>query len=151
VKDTGRELSAHLYSFRNLGRNVGSIAKATFSYSDVSTSDLSRDSSSLSSFQTNMSQNLLCVLDPIHCVLSLPNWTAYSCIHLSHFPSYIQHEPPSSAQALGSWIRIPPEAMMFGALILCLCFPCFWLADPPSKESYQLCIGSSKSKSGQGI
>jgi hypothetical protein len=57
-----------------------------------------------------------------------------------------RHELPSPAQTMGSWVRIPLKAWMS----LCV-YSVFLLsyvqvaalrwADPPSKESYRLCIG----------
>jgi hypothetical protein len=61
----------------------------------------------------------------------------------------IRHEPSSFAQTLGSWIRIALEAYMSlfvysVFVLLCVCV-CVWVAalrraNPPSKESYRLCI-----------
>jgi hypothetical protein len=62
-----------------------------------------------------------------------------------------RHELSSLTQTLGSWVRIPLKAWMsvLYAFILPLCCR-LRRADPPSKESYRLCIGLRNWKSGQG-
>jgi hypothetical protein len=65
-----------------------------------------------------------------------------------------RHEPSWPARTLGSWVRIPLEAWMS----MCVYSVCVRLcvgsdlrrADPPSKESYRLCIGLRNRKTDQG-
>jgi hypothetical protein len=56
----------------------------------------------------------------------------------------MKHEPPSPAQTLGSWVRIPLKAWMsvcaYSVFMLsCVHVAALRQADPPSKESYSLC------------
>jgi hypothetical protein len=63
----------------------------------------------------------------------------------SQWPHGLRHEMSSPAQTLGSWVRIPLEACMsvcvYSVFILfCMSVAALLWADPPSKESYRLCI-----------
>jgi hypothetical protein len=63
----------------------------------------------------------------------------------------LTHEPSSPAWTLGSWVRIPLDVWtsvcVYSVFVL---FASLRVADPLSKESYRLCIGSRNWKSGQG-
>jgi hypothetical protein len=57
----------------------------------------------------------------------------------------LRHEPSSSVRTLGSWVRIPLEAWMsvyFYSVfeLFCVQVAALRRGDPPSKESYRLCI-----------
>jgi hypothetical protein len=69
----------------------------------------------------------------------------------SQWPRGVRHELSSPAQTLASWVRIPLEAWM-SVFVYSVCVQVAILrrADPPSKESYRLCIGLRNRKSGQG-
>jgi hypothetical protein len=61
----------------------------------------------------------------------------------------LNHELSSLSRTLGSWVQIPLKAWM--SMFVCSVFMllCVWVvslrwADPPSKESYRLCIGLRK-------
>jgi hypothetical protein len=81
-----------------------------------------------------------------------PEWNFRACARSrrSQWPRGLRHEPTSSARTLGSWVRIPLEEWMFVCVYSVCVVMCVRRADPPSKESYRLCIGSRNWKSGQG-
>jgi hypothetical protein len=62
----------------------------------------------------------------------------------------------SLARTLGSWVRIPLKAWMsilcahILFVLFCVQATAFRRVDPPSKESYRLCVGSRNRKSDQG-
>jgi hypothetical protein len=61
----------------------------------------------------------------------------------SQWPCGLRHEPSSPVRMLGSWIRIPVKAWMsvcVYSVLFCVQVAALWRADPPSKESYRLCI-----------
>jgi hypothetical protein len=64
------------------------------------------------------------------------------------------HEPSSPSRTLGWWVRIPLDAWMpvyvYSVFMFCVQVAALRRADPPSKESYRLCIGLRNLKSGQG-
>jgi hypothetical protein len=73
----------------------------------------------------------------------------------AQWPRGLRHELSSPAQTLGSWVRIPLEAWMpvcFYCVFVVSCMQVAALhqADPPSEESYRLCIRSRNWRSGQG-
>jgi hypothetical protein len=73
----------------------------------------------------------------------------------SQWPRRLRHELSSLARMLGSWVQIPLEAWMSVFLYSVFLLFCVQVAtlrrtDPPSKESYRLCIGLRKWKCGQG-
>jgi hypothetical protein len=70
-------------------------------------------------------------------------------------PRGLRHQLSSPAWTLGSWVRIPLEAWMSVCAFILFVLSCVQVtalrrADPPSKESYRLCIGLRNWKSGQG-
>jgi hypothetical protein len=67
----------------------------------------------------------------------------------SQWPSGLNHEPSSSAQILGLWVRIPLKAWM-SVWVYSVLVAALRRAHPPSKESYRLCIELRNWKSGQG-
>jgi hypothetical protein len=65
-------------------------------------------------------------------------------IPFSNVAARSKHEESSPARTLGSGVRIPFEAWMcvrVYSLFVLFCVEALRLADPPSKESHQLCIG----------
>jgi hypothetical protein len=59
----------------------------------------------------------------------------------SQWPRGLRHKPPSPAQTLGSWVRIPLEAWMFVRVysvfvLFCVYVAALRRADHPSKEPY---------------
>jgi hypothetical protein len=65
----------------------------------------------------------------------------------SQRPRCLRHELSSPAQTLGSWVRIPIEALMSVCvysvfMLLFVQVAALRQADPPSKESCRLCTGS---------
>jgi hypothetical protein len=68
------------------------------------------------------------------------NWKGQERRHRSRWSHDLWHELSSLARTLGSWVRIPLKAWMYGvcAFILCLCCP-VRRADHSFKESYRLC------------
>jgi hypothetical protein len=73
----------------------------------------------------------------------------------SQRPRCLRNEPSSPARTLESWVRIPLEARMSVCVYSVLVFFCVYVmalrkTDPPSKESYQLCIGLRDRKRGKG-
>jgi hypothetical protein len=79
------------------------------------------------------------------------HYIIYDC--RTQWPRGLRYELSSLARTLGSWVRIPLKAWI-SAIIMCLCCPVYVAAllpaDPPSKESYRLCMGSRNWKSSQG-
>jgi hypothetical protein len=76
-------------------------------------------------------------------------------ISRSQCPRGLRHELPSLARTLGSWVQIPLKAWLSVCVYPVFVFLCvsggfLWLADPPSKESYRMCIGLKTWKSGLG-
>jgi hypothetical protein len=68
----------------------------------------------------------------------------------------LRHEPSSPARTLRSWVRIPLETWMSVCVypvfvLFCVQVAALQRADPPSKESYRLCIGLRNWKSCQGL
>jgi hypothetical protein len=67
-------------------------------------------------------------------------------ISRSQQPRGLRHELPSLARTLRSWVRIPLKAFMsvlcVSVFVFCVQIEALRRADPPSKESYQLRIGS---------
>jgi hypothetical protein len=87
-----------------------------------------------------------------HCWKTLPNILSSDLyrsglVHRrSQWPRGLRHEPSPPARTLGSWIQIPLEAWMFVCVYSMFVLFCVWVAtlrraNPPSKESYRLCIG----------
>jgi hypothetical protein len=70
----------------------------------------------------------------------------------SDWPRGLRHEMSSLARTLGSWVRIPLKVWMsvweYSVVLFCVFVPILRRADPPSKESYRLCIRNWKG--GQG-
>jgi hypothetical protein len=69
------------------------------------------------------------------------------------WPSGLSHEESSLSQTLGSWVRIPLKAWIsvcvYSVFVLfCVQVAALRRADPPSEESYRLCIGLRNWKSG---
>jgi hypothetical protein len=87
-------------------------------------------------------------------------WTLFKHNHRqvhrpSQWPRGLRHELSTPAKTLGSWVRIPLEAWLFVCIYSVFVLSCVQVAalrraDPPSKESYWLCIRLSNWKSGQG-
>jgi hypothetical protein len=80
----------------------------------------------------------------------------YRPIRRSKWPRGLRHELSSPAQTLGSWVRIPLRAWIYMCVYPVFVLSCVQVAalrraDPPSKESYQLCKRSRNcKKSGKG-
>jgi hypothetical protein len=60
-------------------------------------------------------------------------------------PRGLRHEPSSPARTLGLWVRIPliewMSVRVYSVFVLsCVQVAALRHADPPSKESYRLCI-----------
>jgi hypothetical protein len=73
----------------------------------------------------------------------------------SQWPHGLRHELSSPAWTLGSWVQNPLEAWMcvciYSVFVLfCVQISAVQRTDPPSKESYRLCIRLRNCKSGQG-
>jgi hypothetical protein len=69
----------------------------------------------------------------------------YDGMSRSQWSHGLRHELSSAARTLGSWVRIPLEAWMSVCIYSVFVLFCMWVAalrqaDPPSKESYKLCI-----------
>jgi hypothetical protein len=63
----------------------------------------------------------------------------------SQWPRSLSYELSSPIETLGSWVRIPLKAWMsvyvYSVFVLfCVQVAALRLTDPPSKESYRLCI-----------
>jgi hypothetical protein len=57
----------------------------------------------------------------------------------------LRHEPSSPPPTLRPWVRIPLETLMFVCVYSVFVLSSVWVAalqraDPPSKESYRLCV-----------
>jgi hypothetical protein len=75
--------------------------------------------------------------------------------HHSGRPRCLKHELSSLARTLELWVRIPLKAWMsvcvYSLFVLsCVQVAALRRADPSSKKSYLVCIGSKNWKSGQG-
>jgi hypothetical protein len=73
----------------------------------------------------------------------------------SQWAHWLRHELSSLARMLGSWVRIPLKVWMsvcaYSVFVLfCVYVAALRRADPPSKESYRLCIGLKSWKSVKG-
>jgi hypothetical protein len=72
------------------------------------------------------------------------NTSDYKAPRHSQWPRGLRHELSSSAQTLGSWVRIPMEAWMSVCVysvcaVLCVQVASLQWADPRPKESYRMC------------
>jgi hypothetical protein len=63
----------------------------------------------------------------------------------SQWPRGLRHELSSPAQTLGSWVRIPLEVWM-SVCVYSVYVEALRRADPPSRESYRLCIDQETEK-----
>jgi hypothetical protein len=82
-------------------------------------------------------------------------WIRRRILRRLEWPRSLRHELSSSAQTLGSWVRIPLEAWMsvcvYSVFILSgVQVAALRRADPPCEESYRLYKKMKKMKSGQG-
>jgi hypothetical protein len=81
--------------------------------------------------------------------------TVYNRTCRWRWPRGLRHELSSPARTLASWVRISLEAWMSVCVYSVFVLSCMYVAalrraDPPSKESYRMCIGLRNWKSGQG-
>jgi hypothetical protein len=73
----------------------------------------------------------------------------------SQWPNCVRLELSSFVRTLGSWVRIAIKVRMSVCVycvfvFFCVCVQILRRADPPSKESYRLCIGLRSCKISQG-
>jgi hypothetical protein len=117
---------------------TASVLPETFMVSHRPLGELS--STRIASFRI-ISNSIFTIIQPLH-FTDYQLLTAFPC--WSQWPRGLRHEPSSPAQTLGSWVRIPLEALMsvwvyFVFVLFCLQIAALRGADPPSKESYRLC------------